>query len=258
MRLLGIGPRDVVGLARHRQRQRGAHGPLLVAGVLAEQLARELRTGGDPGLVRTSGEPSEAAALVCVVAGAATHEDERALRAATRALVPVVAVQTKDPAARLPYVLAEDVVWCRPGRGFPVEEIADRLAAALGERGAPLAASLPVLRDAVMRRSAADGALSAASLATLGASAGPRLPVLALAQARMLSDLAIAEGDGAGGDGREAPHDLAVPLGAALATGLAARALVRRLPVRARLLDGVVAAGATLALGAVFRRLPRP
>jgi hypothetical protein len=258
MRLLGIGVREVVGLARHRQRQRDVPGPLLVTGVLAEQLARELRAGGDPALVRTSGEPSGAGALVLVVAGAATPEGERALRDATRALVPVVAVQTKDPAARLPYVLAENVVWCRPGSGFPVEEIADRLAAALGEQGASLAASLPVLREAVMRRSAVDGALSAASLAALGAGAGSRLPVLALTQARMLSDFEIAEGGDDGGDGRNAPQDLAVPLGAALATGVAARTLVRRLPVRWRLLDGLVAAGATLALGAVFRRLPRP
>lgn len=259
MRMLGIGPRDLLALARHSRQARSARGPLLVTGVLAEQLARELRAGGDEGLVRTSGEPADAAALVRVVRGAATTDDERVLRAAARGLVPTVCVQLEDATVRLPYVLAEDVVVCRPGSGFPVDEIATRLAAALGSHGAGLAASLPVLRAAVERRRAADGALSAAHLAALGAAAGPRLPVLALAQARMLSELAVASGGtGGGGDAKDTAQELAAPLGAALGTGLLARALVRRLPFRARVVDGLVAAGATLALASLFRRLPRP
>lgn len=259
MRAFGIGPRDVVALARHQRRGRDVRGPLLVTGVLAQQLARALQAGGEPGLVRTSGEPAEAAAFVRVVAGAATAEDERTLREATRALVPVVAVQTASRQVRLPYVLAEDVVECPAGSGFPVDEIADRLAAALGQDGAPLAAALPVLRDAVARRSLTDGALAAASLAALGAGAGPRLPVLALAQARMLSDLTVASGADRVGDGPEAvARELGVPLAAAIGTGLAGRELVRRLPVRVRLLEALVAAGATVALGAAFRRIARP
>jgi hypothetical protein len=259
MKALGIGPRDVVALARHQRRGRAVRGPLLVTGLLAEQLARELRAGGEPGLVRTSGEPAEAAAFVRVVAGAATAEDERTMRDATRALVPVVAVQTASRSVRLPYVLPEDVVECPPGSGFPVDEIADRLATALGQDGAPLAAALPVLRDAVARRSLTDGALAAASLVALGAGAGPRLPVLALAQARMLSDLSRASGADRTGDGPEAAaRELGVPLAAAIGTGLAGRELVRRLPVRVRLLDALVAAGATVALGAAFRRIARP
>ena len=116
-----------------------------------------------------------------------------------------------------------------PGSGFPVHEIADRIAAALGEDGAPLAASLPVLRDAVVRRRATEAAVGAAALAALGAPSSPRLPVLALAQARMLSDVAVASGVEQGGDGRVSAQQLALPL----------------------------AAAATLALGALFRRLPR-
>ena len=258
MRLLGIGPRDVVALARHQRRAHDLSGPLLVTGMLAEQLARELGAGGDPTLVGTSGEPDAAGIFVRVVAGAATAEDERQFRAATRAAVPIVAVQTAEPgrAVRLPYVLAEDVVQVMPGSGFPVAEIADRIAAALGGAGAPLAASLPVLRDAVVRRRATDAAVGAAALAALGAGSGPRLPVLALAQARMLSDVAVASGAEQGGDGRDAAQQLALPLAAALGTGLAARELVRRAPFRARVVDAAVAAAATLALGALFRRLP--
>jgi len=258
MNALGIGPRDVLALARHQRRARDVRGPLLVTGLLAEQLARELRAGGEPGLVRTSGEPAQAAAFVRVVAGAATAEDERTMREATRALVPVVAVQTAGRPIRLPYVLTEDVVECPPGSGFPVAEIADRLAAALGQDGAPLAAALPVLRDAVARRSVTDGALAAASLAAFGAETGPRLPVLALAQARMLSDLSVTSGPDTAGTGPEtAARNVGVPLAAAIATGLAGRELVRRLPVRVRSLDALVAAGATLALGTAFRRIAR-
>ena len=259
MRLLGIGPRDVLALARHQRRAHGLRGPLLVTGMLAEQLARELGAGGDPTLVRTSGEPEAAGVFVRVVAGAATAEDERLFRSATRAAVPIVAVQTAEPAraARLTYVLAEDVVQVMPGSGFPVDEIADRIAAALGEDGAPLAASLPVLRDAVVRRRATEAAVGAAALAALGAPSSPRLPVLALAQARMLSDVAVASGVEQGGDGRVSAQQLALPLAAALGTGLAARELVRRAPFRGRLIDAAVAGAATLALGALFRRLPR-
>ena len=257
MRLLGIGARDVVALARYQRRAHDADRPLLVTGLLAEQLAKELGAGGDPALVRTAGDPAEAALFVRVLAGAATAEDERLFRAATRALVPIVAVQTADRTVRLPYVLAEDVVQCRPGSGFPLDEIADRVAAALGEAGAPLAASLPVFRDAVARRRTADAAVTAAGLTALGAASGPRLPVLALGQARMLSDLAVASGAEASDDQQAAAQQLALPLALSLATGMAARELVRRLPLRARALDAAVAAGATLALGALFRRLPR-
>jgi hypothetical protein len=258
VRLLGIGPRDVVALARHQRAASAVPRPVLVSGVLAEQLARALRAGGDPTLVRTSGDPEDAAVLVRVVAGAATAEDERLFRAATRAAVPMVAVQTADPdrGGRLPYVLAEDVVQVRPGSGFPVDEIADRIAASLGHMGASLARSLPALRDAVVRRRAADAAVAAGMLAALGAAQGPRLPVLALAQARMLSDVAVASGAEPGGDGADTAQRLGLRLAAALGTGLAARSLVRRLPFRARVLDGAVAAAASLALGAAFRRLP--
>jgi hypothetical protein len=257
VRLLGVGARDVVALARYQRRTHDTHRPLLVTGLLADQLAKELGAGGEPGLVRTTGDPAHASLFVRVVAGAATAEDERLFRTATRSLVPIVAVQTADRRVRLPYVLAEDVVQCRPGRGFPLEEIADRIAAALGDAGAPLAASLPVLRDAVSRRRTADAAVTAAGLTVLGASSGPRLPVLALGQARMLSDLAVASGAEPSNDQKAAAQELALPLALSLATGVAARELVRRLPLRARALDAAVAAGATLALGAVFRRLPR-
>ncbi len=252
----GIGPRDALALARHAQSAASPKGPLLVTGVLAEALARELRSGGDASLVRTDGDPAGAAALVRVVAGAATPEDERVLRAATRALVPTVVVQTGEPSARIPYVLATDVVECEPGRGFPVDEIVHALAAALGRDGAALAAALPVLRDAVQSRRIEDGAVTAGALAVAGGGA-QRLPVLALAQARMLSDVATAGGAARPEAPRAVAEAVGPPLVAALGAGLAARTLVRRLPVRNRLLESAVAAAVTYALATAFRRFGR-
>lgn len=253
---LPVGPRDVLALARYARVAGTPRGPLLVTGVLAAQLAKELGAGADPGVVRTEGDPAHAAALVHVVASSATPEGEALLRLATRALVPVVVVQTGDPATRLPYVLATDVVDCEPGKGFPIDRIARALAAALGGEGSALASELPVLRDAVQDRRVEEGALSAAALASLGADA-PRLPVLTLAQSRMASDVTAA----AGGPRPEALDAAARAVGpqlaAALGTGLVARALVRRLPVRNRLVDAVIAAAATYALGTAFRRIGR-
>jgi hypothetical protein len=256
MSAFGIGPRDLVSLARHTQGTAVPKGPILVRGVLAEQLARQLVADGDAALVRTDGDPSAAAAVVCVVAGEATPADEQALRIAARALVPAVAVQTGAPGTRIPYVLATDVVDCEPGTGFPVAAIARALAAGLGRDGAALAGALPVLRDAVRDRRIADGVIAAGTAAAGRGDA--RLPLLALGQARLLSDVAATEGRAEAGTPRATAEAVAAPLAAALATGLAARTLVRRLPLRNRVLDAAVAAAATYALAAAFRRLPRP
>jgi uncharacterized protein (DUF697 family) len=244
---------------RHNRAALAPKGPILVTGVLAEQLAAQLRAGADPtnaaSLVRTQGDPAHAAALVCVLGGAATPADEERLRAAARALVPAVCVQTGSWDAEIPYVLATDVVDVPPGQGFPVEEIARTLAAALGSDGASIAGPLPVLRDAVHSRRVADGALAAGAIA-LGRG-GPRMPLLALAQARLLSDVAATGGRAAPDTPRATAEAVAPPLVAALATGLLARTIVRRLPVRNRLLDGAVAAAATYALATVFGRVAR-
>ena len=109
--------------------------PLQVSGALAAQLEKELARGAAPGAVRAGGRIEDAAVLVRVLGGAPTEEDERELRAAKRAKVPVVVVQTGTEVFDVPYVLATDVVMCRPGAGFPVEEIAAAVAARLGEGG---------------------------------------------------------------------------------------------------------------------------
>jgi hypothetical protein len=253
---LPISPRDVLALRGHVRSSEATRGPLLVTGVLAEQLARQLGEGAEPGAVRTSGDAKQAAALVHVVAGDATPEGERVLRGTTRALIPVVVVQLGEPSAPLPYVLPMDIVTAEPGKGFPIDAIAKTLARTLGKEGAPVARSLPTIREAYQEQRAEESAISAATVAVAGGDV-PKLPVLALAQARALADIATARGD----DRDEGPAGLAamvgVPLGAAVGTGLTARALVRRLPVRNRAVEAAVAAAATYALATIFRRLGR-
>jgi hypothetical protein len=254
---LGIGPKDVLALVRETRSSGAPPSPLLVTGVLAEQLARELAAGTDGRHLVTSGDPRAAAAVVRVVAGAATRADEEVLRAATRALVPIVVVQTGISTVRLPYVLATDVVECPPGRGFPIDEIAAALARVLAGRGTALAAALPVLRPAVERRRAVDSAVAAGTVVALARDEGPRLPVLALAQARMLTDLSVARGREPAADPRAAAQEVAVPLASAVGAGLLARSFVRRWSIRGRLAEGVVAAAFTLALAALARAVRR-
>ena len=121
--------------------------PLVVSGPLAAQLEKELGRGAPAGAVRVDGRPQDAMVLVRVLAGAPTDEDTKDLRAARRAKVPVVVVQTGTKYFDVPYVLATDVVMCSPGSGFPVEEIARAVAGRLGEAGTGLAARLPVIRE---------------------------------------------------------------------------------------------------------------
>ena len=144
--------------------------------------------------MRIGGPVEEAAALVRVLAGAPTEEDEDALRAANRAGVPVVAVQTGSGTFDVPYVLATDVVVVPPGSGFPVDEIARALARRLGDRSLGLAARLPVLREPVCealieRFSRKNGILGVAIFVP-----GADLPVLTLNQLRLVLRLAAAHG----------------------------------------------------------------
>jgi hypothetical protein len=253
---LGIGPRDVLTLARHAQRM-DLPGPLLVGGVLAQQLADALSSGGDRRLVATAGDPGRAVAVVRVLADAPTPEDVAQLRAASRALVPTVAVQLGDSLEPIPYVAPLDVVHVPAGSGFPVDEIARSLARAIGRDGAPLAGRLPALRKEFERRRLFDAAVTSGAMAALTRQGGSHLPILALAQARLLSDLSTITGAAAPGDTRSASEAVAPRLGAALATGIVSRAVVRRLPFRGRVVEGAVAAASTLALGLAFTRLER-
>jgi hypothetical protein len=133
---------------------RGEH-VLAVGGAsgLAPLLRQQLLRGrAEPGAVKL-GDPEAADAYVHVLADDPDDDDTEVLRRAWRARVPVVAV-ARGPArhaASIPYVRATDVVWVGPREDFPLDAIAHAIAARLGENGAPLAARVPLLREAVCR-----------------------------------------------------------------------------------------------------------
>ena len=149
---LPINPGAVLGVLTELRASAKRTSPLVVSGAneLVRVLARELARGGVATAVREQGPIEGAAALVYVLAGTVDADDEKTLKEAARARIPIVAVMT-GPAepAHVPYVLDENVVRVGSGTGFPVEEIARRLARTLGEAATPLAARLPVLRRAV-------------------------------------------------------------------------------------------------------------
>jgi hypothetical protein len=227
---------------------------LLVAGPMAEQLARELAAGGDPGAVRTAGGPEDADGLVVVLAGAPAEEEVELARRATRANVPVAAVQL-DPAydAEVPYVLATDVVSCPPGEGFPVSALAAVLARRLGRRAYPLAAALPRVREGISAEATRQAAAQNALVALLPGSSSAHFPAMTLTQLRLALGVSVANGRELG---REGPVDAAAVLAGGLALRSLARTVVPRLPAGRRLVRAAIAAGGTLALGEAAARRP--
>ncbi len=225
--------------------------PLHVSGALAPALAKELALGGAPDAVRSSGDGTDAAALVRVLAGAADEEDERALRAARRARVPTIAVQTAPDVFDVPYVLATDVVVCRPGAGFPVDEIARALAARLGEGGTSLAARLPVLREPVCAGLIESFARKNGVVAAAVFVPGADFAVLTLNQLRLVLRLASAHGVEV--DQSRLPEVLAT-VGAGLGLRTVARQLLGAVPVAGWALKGAIAYGGTRALGEAAQR----
>jgi len=245
--MAGIRPTAIVGLVRELQASAGTVRPLQVSGVLAEQLARELRAGGEERLVRVEGDPASASALVVVLGGGATEEDERLLRAASRARTPTIAVQTGgDVELDIPYVLATDVVVCPPGEGFPVERIAEALANRLGEGGTALAAKLPVLRDAECRWLIAAFSRKNGLIGTVVFVPGADLPALTLNQIRLV--LRIAAAHGIEIDEQRVPEILATVGGGFLFRALA-REVLGFVPFAGWAIKGAIAYAGTQALG---------
>jgi uncharacterized protein (DUF697 family) len=225
--------------------------PLHVSGALAAQLEKELARGAAPGAVRSGGRIEDAAVLVRVLGGAPTEDDERELREAKRAKVPVVAVQTGTEAFDIPYVLATDVVACKPGAGFPLEQIAAAVAERLEETGTALAARVPVLREPVSaalieRFSRQNGIIGVAVFVP-----GADFAVLTLNQIRLVLRLAVAHGVEV--DQSRLPEVLAT-VGAGFGLRAVARQLLGAVPVAGWLVKGGVAYVGTRALGEAAHR----
>jgi uncharacterized protein (DUF697 family) len=225
--------------------------PLVISGPLAAQLEKELSRGAAPGAVRVDGRPEDAAVFVRVLAGAPSPEDEKVLRAAGRAKVPVVVVQTGTEVFDIPYVLATEVVMCSPGSGFPVEEIAGAIAARIGESGTGLAARLPSVREplseALIEKFSRQNAIAAVAIFIPGAD----FPVLTLNQIRLVLRLGSAHGVEVDQD--RWPEVLAT-IGAALGFRAVARQLLGAIPVAGWLVKGTVAYAGTRAVGEAAHR----
>jgi uncharacterized protein (DUF697 family) len=247
---LPLNPLAVAGLLRELRAAAGDEKQLVVAGAraLAEALRRELVRGGVASAVREQGPLEGAAALVYVLADEVGEEDERVLREADRARLPIVCV-VAGPVARdvdIPYVLADNVIRAGAGSGFPVDTIARRLARVLGERATPLAARLPALRrpvcEELISRFSRQNALIGAAVFVPGAD----LPALTLNQIRLV--LRIADAYGFEVDRERLPELLAV-----VGSGLGLRALARQalglVPVAGWAVKGGVAYTGTRALG---------
>lgn len=235
-----FGPLTILSLVRELRAGRGEHRPIVVAGAreLVPLLAKGLREGGDPSAVREGGRPEDAAVLVWI-----GKPDEAALRAASRAHVPIVGVTDGES---LPYVLDTNLAFVRPGEGMPVEEVARRIAAVLGELGTSLAARLPIVREAVVEDlirsfSRRNGLVGAAVWIP-----GVDLPLLTLNQIRLVLRIALAHGEEI--DGSRVPELLGV-VGAGFGLRTLARQLLDFVPVAGWAVKGAVAYAGTRAIG---------
>ena len=221
--------------------------------MLAEQLARELGRGADAdAVIAGDALPGDAGIAIRVIAGEPSETDLAYVQAADRAGTPVILVQLWSQADWTPpFVLSPFVVECRPGQGFPIEEIAARIAEAGGGAHA-LAQRIPVLRGPVARRAVREAVVRAAYLGALRGRRGDSRPLITLEQARLVSRLEATPGIGVG----SGPPATAAVVAALLASGFALRGVARatRRVLPAPLADVAIAAGATWALGKALHR----
>lgn len=256
-RALAYEARSVVETARH-ELSPASVGAVVVSGMLAEQLTRELGADAVPGAVTADDGVRVPASevLVRVVAGEPSEADDAFIRAADQRGTPVVVVQLWPQADWTPpFVLSPFVVECRAGEGFPLREIADRIVEA-SERGPLLAARVPELRKAAAHGVVRQAVLRSAFLGVAGAGKGAARPLIALEQIRMLARLRAMTTGSAGSD--EMPIVAGgAALALALVAGFAFRGVARsaRQVLPASIADAAVAAAGTWALGRTMQAL---
>jgi len=219
-----------------------------LAPVLRQQF---LRGRAEPGAVRL-GDPQGADVYVHVLAGEVRDEDVAVLRHARHAAVPAIAVAVgfaDEPA--IPYVLATDVILVAADEAFPLDAISRTIAARLGERGAPLAARVPLLREAVGEQLVAAFARKNGVVAAAIWIPGADLPFLALNEFRLV--LRLAQTYGAADDVVDRLPELAATLGAGFGLRALARELLDLVPGAGLPVKAAVAYGGTRALGEAAR-----
>lgn len=245
---LGLGPKDLFGLLREAQAGPPSARPLLVRGPRAGEVVAAVTHGGDTRLATTAGDGTGAGAVVLLLETRPVTGELELLRRATRSGTPTVAVKLSPFPEPIPYVLPEDVLDTDTDDELPIETIVAAVVRRLPDRGAALAARLPVVRAAALERQSRESAVIAGTLAAFANRDAAMLGVLALAQARMLTRLETSAGAATGSDPVTAGRATGQSLGTAVGLGLVCRSLVRRLPVKGRLVDGAVAAAGTYAL----------
>jgi hypothetical protein len=228
-------------------------GPIVVSGVLAEQLAKQLGAGADPGAVVVGGTgapPANTSVVVHVVAGDPSAEDEAVIHHSTTNGIDVVIVELwpQEDWTR-PFVLSPFVVECRAGQGFPMREIADRIALATADSAA-LAASVPALEDSTRAGLVKQSVIRSALIGLTSSRTGAARPLLTLEQVRMTSRLRRVSSE------EELSDDLPALAGraaAVLASGFALRSVARsaRTIVPEPVVHVAVAAAGTWALAKV-------
>jgi uncharacterized protein (DUF697 family) len=249
---LPVKPGAVLRILKELRVSAEADKPLVVTGAreLVAVLVRELTRGGVASAVREGGPAEGGAALVHILAGTPDKDDERVLREAAHARIPIVVVTHGDP-GHIPYVLDQNVVRVGSGSSLPVEEIAKRLARSLGEAGTPLAARLPVLRRPVCEELIRKFSRQNAFIGVAFFVPGTDFPVLTLNQVRLI--LRIADAYGFEIDRERVPEVLTV-----VVSGLGFRSLARRtvgfVPVVGWVLKGAFAYVGTRALGEAAMR----
>ena len=251
---LPLAPFAVVKLLRELRSSTANRRPLVLGGArsLVDALRRELVRNGDATAVREAalGAIDGAAALVYVLAGEPTEDDERALRAADLAGVPLLVVGP-EPTTAVPYALATDVLPLRPGEGFPLEELGRRLAAKDENAAVALAARLPALRRGVVDTLVARVARQNAAIAAAVFIPGVDFPVLTLNQLRLVLRIAAAYGEEI--DAERLPEILGV-VGSALGFRALARQALGVIPIAGWAVQGAVAYAGTRTLGEVAIR----
>jgi uncharacterized protein (DUF697 family) len=219
-----------------------------LAPVLRQQF---LRGRAEPGAVRLGG-PEGAGVYVHVLSDELDDEDVSVLRRARQAAVPAIAVAVGFPEdITIPYVLATDVLWVGVGEAFPLEAISHAIAARLGERGAPLAAQVPLLREAVSEQLLASFARKNGLLAAATWIPAADLPVLALNELRLV--LRLAQAYGTPGEVADRLPELAATLGAGFGLRALAREVLDLVPGVGWAVKVVVAYAGTRALGEAAR-----
>jgi uncharacterized protein (DUF697 family) len=249
VRKLPLAPFTVFKLLRELRTSTADRRPLVLGGArsLVDALRRELVRDGDATAVRDAslGAVDGAAALVYVLAGEPTEDDERALRAADVAGVPLIVVGP-EPTTPVPYALATDILPLRPGEGFPLAELARLLAAKDEDAAVALGSRLPALRrgvaEALIARVARQNAVIAAAVFVPGVD----FPVLTLNQLRLVLRLAALYGQEI--DAERLPEILGV-VGTALGFRALARQALGLIPIAGWAVQGGVAYAGTRALG---------